>query len=137
MQQLRCHKGSQLRQDLRKWFSPLDPSTNHNIVCGAYHKRTAEWFFQGAKIKKWKSTGSLLWIHGKRAFLLPYTLAPPYAAVFSQRDRARAYSGSSVLSYLHFKALMVVSAPPSSKKPFPCMRPDLRPWRTSTLISGT
>ena len=28
----------------------------------------AKWFFEGSKIKEWKSTGSLLWIHGKRTF---------------------------------------------------------------------
>ncbi|KAH8988131.1 hypothetical protein EDB86DRAFT_2057744 [Lactarius hatsudake] len=58
-------KWTQLRQELRRWVSPPDPSTNHNIACGASHKRTAEWFFKGSKIKEWKSSGSLLWIHGK------------------------------------------------------------------------
>ncbi|KAH9165684.1 hypothetical protein EDB89DRAFT_2133058 [Lactarius sanguifluus] len=57
--------GTQLRQELRKWVSPPDPSTNHNIACEASHKQTAEWFFQGNKMNEWKSTGSLLWIHGK------------------------------------------------------------------------
>ncbi|KAH9021650.1 hypothetical protein EDB83DRAFT_90279 [Lactarius deliciosus] len=58
-------KWTQLRQELRKWVSPPDPSTNHNIACEASHKQTAEWFFQGNKMNQWKSTGSLLWIHGK------------------------------------------------------------------------
>ncbi|KAH9046682.1 hypothetical protein EDB84DRAFT_1673970, partial [Lactarius hengduanensis] len=53
------------QQELRRWVSPPDPSTNHNIACDASHKQTAEWFFEGSKIKEWKSTGSLLWIHGK------------------------------------------------------------------------
>ncbi|KAH9165972.1 hypothetical protein EDB89DRAFT_261326 [Lactarius sanguifluus] len=56
---------SSLRQELRRWVSPPDPSTNHNIACDASHKQTADWFFEGNKIKEWKSTGSLLWIHGK------------------------------------------------------------------------
>ncbi|KAH8992274.1 hypothetical protein EDB86DRAFT_2852765, partial [Lactarius hatsudake] len=56
--------GSQ-RQELRRWVAPPDPSTNHNIACDASHKQTATWFFEGNKIKEWKSTGSLLWIHGK------------------------------------------------------------------------
>ncbi|KAH9031156.1 hypothetical protein EDB85DRAFT_1385129 [Lactarius pseudohatsudake] len=54
-----------MRQELRKWVSPPDPSTNHNIACDASHRQTADWFFEGSKIKQWKSTGSLLWIHGK------------------------------------------------------------------------
>jgi hypothetical protein len=60
--------GIQLRQDLRKWLSPPDPSTNHNIACNAHHEGTATWFFEGTTYKEWKSTGSesLLWIHGKR-----------------------------------------------------------------------
>ena len=60
--------GNQLRQDLRRWLSPQDPSTNHNIACNAHHKGTATWFFERRTYKEWKSTGSesLLWIHGKR-----------------------------------------------------------------------
>jgi len=63
--------GSQLRQDLRRWLSPPDPSTNHNIACNAHYEGTATWFFEGRTYKEWKSTGSesLLWIHGKRVSL--------------------------------------------------------------------
>jgi hypothetical protein len=60
--------GNQLRQDLFRWFSPPDPSINHNIACAAHHKRAAEWFFQGSIFTEWKSTGLLLWLHGKRTF---------------------------------------------------------------------
>jgi hypothetical protein len=61
--------GNQLRQDLRRWLSPPDPSTNQNISCNSHHKGTATWFFEGRAYKEWKSTGSesLFWIHGKRA----------------------------------------------------------------------
>ncbi|KAI0301669.1 hypothetical protein B0F90DRAFT_1950194, partial [Multifurca ochricompacta] len=58
-------KRNQLRQDLRRWLSPPDPSINHNIACGAHHSGTASWFFQGSIFSDWKSSGSLLWIHGK------------------------------------------------------------------------
>ena len=58
--------GNQLRENIHKWLSPPDPSTNHNIACATHHKTTATWFFQGSIYKEWKSTGSLLWIHGKR-----------------------------------------------------------------------
>ena len=59
--------GSQWRQDLRKWFSSPDPSTNQIILCRAQHQGTANWFFRGSLFEEWKSIGSLLWIHGKRA----------------------------------------------------------------------
>ena len=65
--------GNQLRQDLRRWLSPPDPSTNHNIACSAHHEGTAAWFFQGRIFGEWKTTDSLLWVHGKRMF---FTVSP-------------------------------------------------------------
>ncbi|KAN0141609.1 hypothetical protein V8E53_000071 [Lactarius tabidus] len=57
---------SQWRQDLRMWFSSPNPSTNHVILCSARHHGTANWFFRGNHhFEEWKSTGSLLWVHGK------------------------------------------------------------------------
>ena len=58
--------GSQWQQDLRKWFSSPDPSTNHVVLCRAQHQGTANWFFGGSLFEEWKSAGSLFWIHGKR-----------------------------------------------------------------------
>ena len=58
--------GNQLRECLRRWVTPPDPSTNHNIACDIHHGGTAEWFFQGGIFGEWKSTGSLLWVYGKR-----------------------------------------------------------------------
>jgi hypothetical protein len=63
---LRILPGNQLRESVHKWLSPPDPSTNHNIACGTHHKKPATWFFQGSIFQEWKSTGSLLWVHGKR-----------------------------------------------------------------------
>jgi hypothetical protein len=60
---------NQSRENLRKWLSPPDPSTNHNAVRAAHHEGSAKWFLQGNVFNDWKSTGSLLWIHGKRAHL--------------------------------------------------------------------
>jgi hypothetical protein len=57
---------NQLRESVHKWLSPTDPSTNNNIARGTHHKTTASWFFQGGIFQEWKSTGSLLWVHGKR-----------------------------------------------------------------------
>ena len=67
--------GNQFIQLLRSWLSPVDPSTNHITARKAQHNGTAAWLFQGQIIIKWKSTGSLLWIYGKRAFLLLFRRA--------------------------------------------------------------
>ncbi|KAF8268526.1 hypothetical protein EI94DRAFT_1143358 [Lactarius quietus] len=58
-------KRNQLRESLRKWQSPPDPSANYNIACHRLHEGTAVWFLEDDKFKKWKVDGSLLWIHGK------------------------------------------------------------------------
>jgi hypothetical protein len=58
---------NQLRERIHIWLSPPDPSTNHNIACDTHHKKSATWFFQGNIYQEWKSKGSLIWIHGKRA----------------------------------------------------------------------
>jgi hypothetical protein len=57
---------NQLRENIHKWLSPPDPSTNHNIACDTHHKKTATWFFEGNIYQEWRSKSSLLWIHGKR-----------------------------------------------------------------------
>ncbi|KAH9173945.1 hypothetical protein EDB89DRAFT_2228417 [Lactarius sanguifluus] len=57
--------GNQIKLLLRAWLSPTDPSTNHIIARKAQHKGTAVWFFQGSIFIEWKSTSSLLWMHGK------------------------------------------------------------------------
>lgn len=65
----------QLLEDARSWLSPPDPVTNHNVECQARHEGTAEWFIQADIFKQWKTTGPLLWIHGKRMFVyLPLLL---------------------------------------------------------------
>ncbi|KAF8494963.1 hypothetical protein F5888DRAFT_614255 [Russula emetica] len=61
---------NQLRNSLLRWLSPSDPSINHNLASKAHHNGTAQWFFQGEIFNEWKSTGSFLWIHGKRMSLL-------------------------------------------------------------------
>jgi len=62
--------GNNLRERLRIWLSPPNPSINHNIACDAQHKGSAQWFFRGTIFSQWKSTGPFLWVHGKRASLL-------------------------------------------------------------------
>jgi hypothetical protein len=68
--------GNQLRDELRTWLAPPNPSTNHNIACKTHHGGTAEWFLQGSIFSQWYSAGSLLWIHGKRMSSLDFTIDP-------------------------------------------------------------
>ena len=68
--------GNQLRESLRKWVTPPDPSTNHNIACDLHHEGTAEWFSQGGIFAEWKSAGALLWIYGKRTSFLFFPDTP-------------------------------------------------------------
>ncbi|KAH9177270.1 hypothetical protein EDB89DRAFT_1528228 [Lactarius sanguifluus] len=55
----------QIEQDVRRWFSPPDPSVNYNTAREAYQEGTAAWFFQCDIFKEWELVGSLLWVHGK------------------------------------------------------------------------
>ena len=57
-----------VESQIRTWVSHPDPSTNHIIACGIQHDGSAQWFFRGGIFSEWKSTGSLLWIYGKRMF---------------------------------------------------------------------
>ena len=68
--------GDQLRDEIHKWLSPPDPSTNHTIACDTHHKKTADWFFQGRIYQEWKSKPSLLWVHGKRSSCSTSNLVP-------------------------------------------------------------
>ena len=92
--------GNQLRQDLRRWLSPPDPSTNHNIACSAHHEGTAAWFFQGSIFREWKTTDPLLWIHGKRAFVICFSLVLNSIDIIFE-----AGSGKSVLWFVHLQLL--------------------------------
>ncbi|KAH9029613.1 ankyrin repeat-containing domain protein [Lactarius pseudohatsudake] len=88
---------SSLTQLLREWLSPADPSTNHNIARKAQHKGTALWFFQGSIFLKWKSTGSLLWIHGK-----PGSGKSVICSSIIQDIMAVCEAGSAVMAYFYF-----------------------------------
>ena len=66
---LNAIQGNQFQENVRRWLSPPDPSTNHNIARRNHLDGTASWFTQSVTLKDWKETGSLLWIHGKRTRL--------------------------------------------------------------------
>jgi hypothetical protein len=67
--------GTPLQQAATKWLSPPDPSVNYHSACDMHHEGTATWFIEGTIFKDWKQSGSLFWIHGKRAFPFPVRLA--------------------------------------------------------------
>jgi hypothetical protein len=120
---LRVLPGTQLRESIYRWLSPPDPSTNHNIACDTYHKRAATWFFQGSTYKEWVSTGSLLWIHGKRASLSKILTNAPDGRGFV------AGSGKSVLRFVihelfSSKCYLCLSVRPSSRTLGPCAMLD-------------
>jgi hypothetical protein len=60
--------GDQMQIASKNWLSPPDPSKNYNIGYKTHQDGTATWFFQGFVFDEWNVKGSLLWIHGKRAF---------------------------------------------------------------------
>jgi len=88
-----------VRENLLRWLSPSDPSRNHNIASKARHDGTAQWFLQGHIFNDWKSVGSLLWVHGKRVFLLFLTLRPRTDVGPNHLDSV-AGSGKSVLWFV-------------------------------------
>ncbi|KAH9034407.1 hypothetical protein EDB83DRAFT_2525242 [Lactarius deliciosus] len=90
-------KWNQIKQLLRAWLSPADPSTNHNIARKAQHKGTAVWFFQDNIFIEWRSTGSLLWIHGK-----PGSGKSVICSSVIQDIMAVCEAGSAVMAYFYF-----------------------------------
>jgi len=65
-----------------------------NSARKAHHAETASWFFQGSTFKLWKSSPSLLWIHGDCTFLFLSTAPHPLTPIFV------AGSGKSVLWFV-------------------------------------
>ncbi|KAH9169628.1 hypothetical protein EDB89DRAFT_1908398 [Lactarius sanguifluus] len=97
-------KRRQLRESLRKWQSPSDPSMNHVIASYCQHEGTAEWFCKGNIFEEWKATGSLLWIHGKpgsgKSILCNLRL-PRSSAIIN--DIATLHeAGSAYMAYFYF-----------------------------------
>ncbi|KAN0129357.1 hypothetical protein V8E53_012841 [Lactarius tabidus] len=90
-------KWNQFIQLLRSWLSPADPSTNHNIARKAQHNGTAAWLFEGQIIIKWKSIGSLLWIHGK-----PGSGKSVICSSVIQDIMAVCETGSAIMAYFYF-----------------------------------
>ena len=87
--------GNRLRDNFRTWLSPPNPSQNHNILCDAHYKGTTKWFSGGGIFNDWKSSGSCLWIHGKRAFFLAFSMRSVLTT-----SKPIAGSGKSVLWFV-------------------------------------
>ena len=85
--------GDQRRELFRRWLSPPDPSINHNIARKAHHGGTATWFTRGHIMKVWKSTGSLLWIHGLRSYIPFVSFTIAYSIFNGQLDREKVCFG--------------------------------------------
>ncbi|KAK2765812.1 pfs domain-containing protein [Colletotrichum kahawae] len=52
-------------QDVMKWLSPPDPSTNDNKALQQRHEGTGQWFLDSQEYSNWKTTQkSSLWLHG-------------------------------------------------------------------------
>ncbi|KAH9175534.1 hypothetical protein EDB89DRAFT_319654 [Lactarius sanguifluus] len=90
-------KWNQLRERLRSWITPPDPSTNHNIACEIHHGGTAEWFYRGSTFAEWKSTGSLLWIYGKPGSGKSILCSTIIQDIASLRE-----AGSALMVYFYF-----------------------------------
>ncbi|KAF8502060.1 hypothetical protein F5888DRAFT_1904496 [Russula emetica] len=88
---------NQSRDSVHKWLSPPDPSTNHNIACGTRHKKLASWFFEGSIFQEWKSTGSLLWVHGK-----PGSGKSVLCSTVIQDIEAMCKAGNASIAYFYF-----------------------------------
>ena len=78
-------------QDVPRWLSPPDPSTNHALVWKARHIGTASWFFETNALAEWKARGSLLWVHGKRKYLQPQRMFCVINLLILKRVREKAH----------------------------------------------
>ena len=62
--------GNESRKDLRQWINPPDPSTNFYTASDSHLEGTAAWCTEGQAFANWMTSGSLLWIHGKRRYTI-------------------------------------------------------------------
>ena len=105
--------GNQFKDSLLRWLSPPSPSTNHNIACKAHHNGTTQWFFRGSFFSQWKSTGSFLWVHGKRVLLLILDMRRPLIVPFfySRFRKKRFLVSPSPTIYTLARDNIVISVP--------------------------
>ncbi|KAH8980461.1 hypothetical protein EDB92DRAFT_1820544 [Lactarius akahatsu] len=83
--------------DLRKWIAPPDPSVNYNTASDAHHEGTAAWCTKGDTLVNWKTSGSLLWIHGK-----PGSGKSILSSAIIRDIKSMSDAGSVFLAYFYF-----------------------------------
>ncbi|KAH9975115.1 hypothetical protein BGW80DRAFT_1444668 [Lactifluus volemus] len=83
-------------KDILSWLSPPDPSKNHIIARGHCHDGTTKWFVQGV-FEEWRSTGSLLWVHGK-----PGSGKSVLCSMIVEATKAISDAESSLTAYYYF-----------------------------------
>ncbi|KAH8999579.1 hypothetical protein EDB86DRAFT_2755336, partial [Lactarius hatsudake] len=88
---------NELRTKLQKWIAPPDPSVNYNTASDAHHEGTAAWCTKGNTLADWKTSGSLLWIHGK-----PGSGKSILSTVIIRDIKSLADAGSAFLAYFYF-----------------------------------
>ncbi|KAF8274330.1 hypothetical protein EI94DRAFT_851249 [Lactarius quietus] len=88
---------NQIEQDVRKWFSSPDPSTNHNTARGVYRNTHPTRFFEAGVFKEWMLNGSLLWIHGKPGSGKSVLCSAIIQHIMTLRD-----AGKARLAYFYF-----------------------------------
>ncbi|KAH8989797.1 hypothetical protein EDB86DRAFT_2807592, partial [Lactarius hatsudake] len=88
---------NKLRKDLRKWIAPPDPSVNYNTASDAHHEGTAASCTKGDTLANWKTSGSLLWIHGK-----PGSGKSILSSAIICDIKTMSNAGSALLAYFYF-----------------------------------
>ena len=53
------------REEIHRWLSGPDPSTNHNRARRSRQEKTGSWFLESKTYAHWQEQKSLLWLHGK------------------------------------------------------------------------
>jgi Cdc6-like AAA superfamily ATPase len=56
---------TQRQEDIYRWLSALDPSTNYNKALAQRHEGTGLWFLQSSVFQQWQiQQQSFVWLHG-------------------------------------------------------------------------
>ena len=109
LQQYDIFTGNHIRERLRTWLPPPNPSTNHNIACDAQHEGTGQWFFRGTIFNQLKSSDPLLWVHGKRVFLFSFSMSSMFDHIQPHSGLGKEYNlVRSSLSLSTSRDLLVV-----------------------------
>jgi Cdc6-like AAA superfamily ATPase len=53
------------REEIHRWLSAPDPSSNHTRACYSRLAATGAWFLRSEAFTRWRNQSSLIWLHGK------------------------------------------------------------------------